>query len=197
MKNRGYAGRRPKSFRPSLTWADISDQFAIAAATATGTATLMSMIADQSLVALTSDPPEDLTILRVVGDFTTTLTRGNWTLGLIVVDTTTSFTTFAADSDKRVLWHMTYDAETPVTVGGPPAGAAAFIWTPPNLGMLQATANQLVQVDRASVHLDISPKVKVEPGKSLLLVAWENSGAGTMTVASTDMRVLFKRSGRR
>lgn len=154
----------------------------------------MSMEMPTSLVNITSDPPEDLTVLRVVGDFVVSLSAGNWTLGCLVQDHTwTPGATVSVDNDKRVLWSMTYN----VTGVAQLAGFTTASWEPPGQLFIDATTDLVVQAPREAVHIDISPKVKIQAGQALYLVAWENSGAGTFTTGSNNMRVLFQRSRRR
>lgn len=144
---------------------------------------------------LTADPPEDLTILRVVGDFNLSLTAGIWALALTVQDQTwTPGATILVDADKRLLWSQTYDV---VQMAAVLAGWVAGHWAPPGLLLANATADLLTQAPRESVHVDISPNVKLVAGRALYLVAYELSGAGTCISTSSNMRVLFQRSGRR
>lgn len=167
-------------------WQPVSAQFAVAANAASGSTSILAFEAPTA-GSLTSLPPEDVTILRVVGDFTTALSAalGNWTLGLMVVDATWTPTgVFEADADKRVLWHRTYENLN--------AGAACS-WSPPDRW---TDGNITTMATREAVSLDISPKVRLEQGKALKLVWWENGGSATMTVQSSDMRVLYQRSRR-
>lgn len=180
---------RPRAAKSALTWVDVSGQWSLTTAV-TATATLVQLQAPANLSNLTADPPEDMTVLRVVGDYTMALSAGpaNWTLGLLVADVTwTPGATFTVDADKRILWHRTYEARTGVTLTN---------WAPPGyLEVINAAGSFMMQTD--AVHLDISPRVRIEPGKALYLVAWENSGAVSLATTSADMRLLFKRSGRR
>lgn len=184
---RGFTPRAGRP-RPALTWVDVSQQWNINVS-ATGTATLIMLQAPASLAALTSDPPEDMTVLRVVGDFLVSIGTGlgNWTLGLLVADVTwTPAATFTLDADKRILWHQTYESTT----------SGAFTWQPPDTLLVTIAGGTSVSQTKGA-HIDITPKVRIEPGKALYLVAWENTGALQFTTLSQDMRVLFKRSGRR
>lgn len=184
--SRRYAGRAPA--RPSRVWADVSTQFALDV-TATGTATLLQLQAPSDLSNLTADPPEDLTVLRIRGSFNCRLSgTANWTLALLVQDTSwTPSSTFTADADKRVLWSRTFDALSNVI----------HEWRAPGYLMFD-TAGTVQLVSQPDVTmLDISPKVRIEAGKALYLVAYENSGAAGLQVGSEEMRVLFQRTGRR
>lgn len=183
---------RGSNARPSRTWIEVSPNLTAGfpAVAATSAALLVSLQAPPTLVALTADPPEDLTILRLVGSFSLTLSITSiWTLGIIVQDTdwtpTAGVTGYSQDADKRFLWTRTFQAPD----------AQAYAWTPP--GVLTAGANAPVPMNMETVTLDISPKVRVEAGKGLYAVAYEQAGAGTLTWASFNMRLLFQRSGRR
>lgn len=180
------SGRRPAN----MQWSDVSSVWSFAGISATTATALVQLQSPTSLAALTSDPPEDLTLLRIVGTYTVALsaTSGqNWTLALIVSDVTwTPGATVAADNDKRLLWQRTYVTGT----------AATAQYSPPGL-YYEATA-QGFPCHPSLVTVDITPRVKVEAGKALYLVAYENvATAGTLVTTSTSMRVLYKRSGRR
>lgn len=141
-------------------------------------------------MALTSDPPEDLTVLRVVGTFNVALSAptvaSRWVLALLVQSTTwVQSATFAADADKRILWSRTFAA----------ADAQAYSWSSP--GYMIAGANAPAPMNLETVTVDISPKVKLEAGNALYLVAYEQSGDSTFTTSTDNMRLLFQRSGRR
>lgn len=186
------AGRRfvrgLRGVRPSRTWADVSQQFVMAAVTVTSSATLIQLQAPASLASLTADPPEDLTILRIRGCYSTTMAGSavaNWTLALTVADVTwTPGATFTVDADKRILWSRTYQA----------SNATADAWNPPGYQLVGGTPFPTVP---EMVMVDISPKVKVEAGRALVLVAYENVSGASLTVTSQEMRVLFQRSGRK
>lgn len=183
-------GFTPRAGRPrvNMQWAAVDGQFLFSAITATAVAPLIQLQEPASLASLTADPPEDLTVLRVVGDFTATLdSAGSWTLGLMVADVTwTPGTDFSADADKRVLWHRTFTL----------VGTGDVSWKQTEYVQFNIPAGTFI-FQQTVTHIDISPKVKVEAGKALYLVAWENTASGALTVATDDMRVLFKRSGRR
>lgn len=187
MQNRRFARRsRPvaRGARPSRLWTGVQAQFA-ASVTATTAIPLIQLQAPASLASLTSDPPEDLTVLRMVGSFLVSMAgAGVWTLALTVADVTwTPGANLLVDADKRLLWIRTFDNEV----------AAAYAWIPP--GYL--TVNNTVVAGQVGVtDLDISPKVKIEAGKALYLVVYEEAGATTLTVSSTNMRCLLQRTGR-
>lgn len=175
--------------RPARAWQDLSGQWLLITA-ATAAVPILRFEAPTVVGTVTSALPEDITILRMVGSFQLSLGAAvcNWTLGLMVVDALwTPGATFAADADKRVLWHETYVNST---------GAAVVEWTPPDnytpVGGVTSYAGP------RACRLDITPKVKLEQGKALTLVAWENvASAAQLTTGSADMRVLYQRSGRR
>lgn len=183
----GRAGARA-GLRPTRLWAGVSGQFAFGSVAVTSTVTLIQLQAPSpaSFASLTSDPPEDLTILRMVGDFTTVLTvttAAVWTLALTVADVTwTPGATSVVDADKRLLWVRTFDAPS----------AATWAWRPPGYTAVNNVGFGYTEAH----HLDIAPKVKVEAGKALYLVAYEESGDATLLVSSVNMRVLMQRTGR-
>lgn len=182
-----FVPRRPVA-RPSRTWAGVSGQFVMAGVTATTANALLQLQAPADLSNLTADPPEDLTLLRIRGSFILQLsTTADWTLALTVQDTTwTPGATFLVDADKRILWSRSFSA----------SGAVIHVWNPPGWLSWDTAGTRQLAGQVGVTDLDISPKVKVQCGQALFLVAYENSGAATLTVASTDMRVLFQRSGR-
>lgn len=145
---------------------------------------------------LTADPPEDVTILRVTADLSVTLSSaGCWVLALLVQDTTWSpASTYTLDADKRVLWHKTYDTNGAL---GALAGFVSATWECPNHLTVDATTDLVVECQPDAVQLDCTPKVRLEDGKGLHLVAYEQSGAAAMTCVLRNMRLLMKRSGRR
>lgn len=183
-----FAGRANK---PSRTWAGVQGQFLFSAVTTTTTAAIISMEAPGGLTGLTSDPPEDLTVLRLRGEYSVLLAADaevtRWTLGLIVQDTTwTPGASFGLDSDKRWLWSRTYSVN---------AEAVTYRWDPPGYASAGSTT---FFTGTGHTELDIAPKVKIEPGRALLLVAYLNTaGNRALTVQSDNMRVLFQRSRRR
>lgn len=179
---RSFRGARSAS-RPTRTWVGVSGQFAMAGATATTAGTLIQLQAPADLSNLTSDPPEDVTVLRMRGSFVLALsTAGSWTLALLVQDTTWTPGTFLADSDKRMLWTETFNV------------AEASTWRP---GLFTNAAGSTFPDYPGKTFLDIAPKVRIEPGKALFLVAYENTGTATLDISCQEMRVLFQRSPRR
>lgn len=184
--------------RVPVQWSSVAGAWTHAAITATTATTLINIENPVNLTGLTSDLPEDLIILRIVGSFsvvmTTAAANGHWTLALIVQDTTwTPGATFVIDADKRVLWHRSYRSSDE-------GGATQYSWHEPGhltvVGAAAAFQSRSFAGDASRV--DISPKVRIKPGQSLFLVAYENGGAVAFTTASTaDMRVLYKRAGRR
>lgn len=192
MRSRRF-GRRPgrSAGRPTRVWADVSQQFLLNSITATGTATLVSLEAPASLAGLTADPPEDMTILRLVGSFSFSFTvaaTSRWTLALLVQDTTwTPSGTFTADADKRILWSRTF--RQPVGV--------IQTWSEPGVLYYDLAGTVAVAGQVGATSIDIKPMVKIEAGKSLYLVGYEDIGGGTILVTSANMRLLFQRTGRR
>jgi len=186
MRSRSYGGRRVRSAGPARQWASVTSEFVATSVTATGTATLISLQAPASLASLTTDPPEDMTLLRIRGEyFITTSAASNWTLALTVQDTTwTPSSTSQADGDKRLLWQKTFAS-----------GSVAVNCYPDYMVWDTGGTPQVAGVP-GLCSLDITPKVKVETGKALYLVYYEDGGASTMSLAALNMRVLFQRSQR-
>lgn len=187
-----YIPRGPGT--PTRAWADVSGQWLHSAITAPATATLIQLQSPANLSSLTADPPEDLTVLRVVGEFEVTIsgTSFDWILALSVADVTwTPAATIAADNDRRILWEQRFtdmstgSQGTTYAMGGAvtflgAAGTEAVAWSCPQKSTI-----------------DIKPKVKIEAGKALILAAYEESNGATFTTTSFNMRVLYQRSGRR
>lgn len=177
--------------KPTRQWASISQGWAFAAITVTSTSTLMQLQAPTDLTNLTSDPPEDLTILRIRGSMLVTLSGSGvaaWTLALTVQDTVwTPGATFPVDADKRILWSRSFNA----------TNDTSDIWEPPGVYIASGSGATAFASNPNATDVDLAPKVKLETGKALFLVAYENAGAGTLTVDSEDMRVLFQRTRRR
>lgn len=188
MRRRFVRRNAPK--KQNVQWSDISGQFTLSAVGSTSTAILVQLQSPASLAALTSDPPEDLTVLRVKGFFSVTLSAAasaaQWDLALLVQDTTwTPSATITTDNDKRMLWTRTFAAGTT---------NAIHTWREP--GYLEIAATAFVD-QRGMVEVDIAPKVRIEAGKALFLVAYESVTGRDLTVNSSNMRLLYKRSGRR
>lgn len=193
---RSYGKRKRFSggARPALSWASLSSAWSQSVAVTTATP-LISLEMPATLVGVTSDPPEDISLLRVVGQFGTNVSApASWTLALLVQDATwTPSTAFATDADKRVLWHRTYET-------GEAAGAS---WGAAAVGAGAGTSGRIVSAAATTEcperyeHVDISPKARVEPGQALYLVAYENANGATFSTTTRDMRVLFTRSRRR
>lgn len=188
MRNmRKRYGRSSGGRGPSREWVSLSTGWALLTVAST-TATPLMQLQAPTMLNLTSDPPEDLTVLRVVGSFNCLVSDpgGSWTLALVVQDTTwTPSAFFADDADKRILWSRTFRNG---------AAMGAEVWTEP--GVLTSQGSRL-PFNRDTVTVDITPKVKLEAGKALYLVAYEQDPGSTLTTGTEDMRLLFQRSGRR
>lgn len=185
------AGRRPGSYRPDRDWAALNAGWSFAAVAETSVSPLVELQAPLNLGApLTADPPEDLTVLRVVGDFRVTMSvvNSSWTLALLVQDVTWTPVAFNLDSDKRILWNRPFS--TFWSTGG-------AVWTEGDVVFDTADPSRMPHLATGWTHIDIQPKVRVSPGKALYLVAYENIGASTFTTSAANMRVLYQRSGRR
>lgn len=187
MRRASRFAKRGGGLRPERSWVDVSGQW-VHSTGVTAAVPLIALQAPTNLSNLTADPPEDLTVLRIVGDYTTTITgtgAGYWSLALLVADVTwTPGTSISVDNDKRILWQRSYEA--PIT--------ETSTWLPPGRWDSSITAS----VPTDATHIDIAPKVKIEAGKALYLVAYENAASAyTLATYSHSMRVLFQRSGRR
>lgn len=187
-----YSRRRAvPAGRPTRTWMNATTGFTLAGIANTGSSIVMQMQAPSDPTNLTADPPEDITILRIVAEFSVNLSSTAaqaWTLALLVQDVTwTPETSFLTDADKRMLWYQTYAGS---------GAAATSSWYPP--GMYAEAGGQGFPGYKEMASLDISPKVRLEPGKALYLVGYErNLTAGTITVSAQTARILYQRSGRR
>lgn len=186
--------------RPTRQWVPLQGAVLTAAST-TLSAKLLEFQAPTVTIgtALTAAPPEDQTILRIVSEFTVQVTAttvaNRICLGLLMADVAwTPGSTSVADLDKRFLWYKSFSLPTATAS----AGVAGWAWES-GLLAITATANQLVQVDLQYTQLDITPKVKLEDGKALTLVAYVDASSGltSYSVALRTMRVLMQRSGRR
>lgn len=171
----------------------MSGSAVFAAITGSSSVTLISLESPTNLSALGSDPPEDLTLLRIVGDLTVTVTgAGEWRLALLVQDRTwTASAVQADDNDKRVLWSAQFSGFSP-TDSNIYWASGLMTWN-----AMGADPSLMAARDNPPQHIDIAPRVKVEAGKTLYLVAYEVSNGATLTVSSQSLRVLYQRSGRR
>lgn len=191
--------RRPiRKARPAYTWYDVSAAWVHAAITATATTNLINLQTPAATINVSSDPVEDLVIDRIQGWFNVGMSVPDavWILGLTVQDTTwAQAASFALDSDKRWLWYMVYDSSG-WTSGGL-AGAGLTTWSPSGYVTVVITADNIAaQCDTRAVSIDISPRVKITPGQSLNLAAYEVSGTSNFSTSSQAMRLLFHRAGR-
>lgn len=179
--------------RPERRWVSLNTGWSTGALTSTTAVTLFNMEMPTTLSSLTSALPEDLTLMRVMGDFAVTMSsEATWTLYLVVADATWTPNGFSSDADKRILWSQTYEN---LSTGF--AGFVGSFWFPPGMLYTQATASSVTGVDPRCTHMDIKPKAKLEAGKTLYLVANEIAGAATFEVIGRTMRALVQMSRRR
>lgn len=192
MRRMKRFGRR--SVGPTRTWASIMDNWVITATASSTQVKLLELQTPNSMVSLTADPPEDLTLLRIRGSFSLAMSgTGSWTMALLVQDTNwTNGGTFQDDSDKRILWSRTFETGAISSL----AGFNGMSIDPPGIVTVDATVDYLLNIPGVA-DVDIAPKVKVEAGKALYLAAYENTGTAALSTGSRDMRVLFQRSRRR
>lgn len=178
---------RSRSARPTRQWQGISNALN---ATFDGTVTKSLLLAFEAPTpgSLTSMPPEDVTLMRVLVDLEVTLTaamRYRATLGLMVADVSwTPQLNFQDDADKRWLWTQTYGhLNDTVTVYGP-AGVTANATT--------ITSG----VPREATRIDVAPRARLEQGKALYLVCYGSGAMNTVSTAGDMARVLWQRSRR-
>lgn len=187
MRYARRAGRGRTAGSPSRQWTELSTRWQHTAVAVTTSTVLWGLESPAAAAALTALPPEDVVIMRLVGDFQVALPAAvidSWTLALTVQDSTwTPAALFNTDADKRILWSQTY-------AKGPPGEAVT--WTPP--GLLSTATATLGVAPRESIHIDIAPKVKLEAGQGLNLVAYENlpGVAGTFTTIGYTVRMLWQ-----
>lgn len=180
-----------KSFKPDRQWLPLTG--VVASATAITTQTKLYELQMPTVTigtALTADPPEDVTILRLVAEYSFSFTQatqsGDWTIALTVQDANwTAGANFVADADKRMLWYQTFVSD-PV--------ASTQNWFPPDAFIAGTTRSASTW---GHTRIDIAPKVRVEAGKALYAVLYENSGAQTATWSLNTCRLLLQHSGRR
>lgn len=175
---------RASAARPSRQWTELQSTFTLNV-TATAATPVWGLQAPAPAAGLTALPPEDVVLMRIRGSFNCSITAtASWTLALTVQDTTWTPGTFAGDSDKRLLWTRSF---TPTGAGNIFGDTGLQVWdlagTP-----LVAHWNSM---------LDISPKVKLESGQALYLVAYELTGTATLTVSTAEMRMLWQVRKRR
>lgn len=181
-------------YKPTRVWSDVSGSVSFSGITGSQSVTLISLESPTNLGSLTSDPPEDLTLLRIVGDLNVSMSgvaQTGFRLALLVQDRTwTASAVQSDDNDKRILWSQAfYTIGTTQTSVWYPSGVVASI--------VVATGDPVSIAYQNATHIDISPRVKMEAGKSLYMVAYETINGSTMTVNSQNLRVLYQRSGRR
>lgn len=196
---RGRFGASGGGSKPTRDWVSLNAGWILDVAVTTASP-LITLQAPTTL-ALTSDPPEDLTVLRIVGDFSVTIQDSgdgfaSWTLALIRQDTPfTPTLLWQDDADKRILWSRTYFAQSTV-------GTNFTAYRPPgtlSYGPLATPTMTVLGEASELTHIDIAPKVRLTAGQGLYLVAYENAVAfsSNVTTASQSVRMLYQRSRRR
>lgn len=185
-RNRSFRPRNAAA-KPTRVWVSANTGFLLSSITTTSSSIVMQMQQPTDVTNLTADPPEDITILRVVGEFSVNVdTACIWVVGLTVQDTTwTPATLWPTDADKRWLWVRAFNQ----------VAAEAGSWSPP--GLYRASTASAFPGEMEMTRVDIAPKVKLEAGKALFLVAYEQGGASTMTLTGISVRLLFQRARRR
>lgn len=166
---------------PSRQWTELATGFVVSS-TATTAVAVWGLQAPAAAAGLTALPPADVVIMRIRGNFQVTLSAASstWVMGLTVQDQTwTPSAVFRTDADKRWLWLRTFTTNT-----------EAVSWIPP--GYMSSASDPTGWADARWTELDVAPKVKLESGQALYLVAYEETGASTMTITSVDMRMLWQ-----
>lgn len=140
--------------------------------------------------ALTADPPEDQILDRLIwtGSLTNAGAAGRSQIGFILVDATWTpqgTTAITPDLDKRWLWWRDYQFEN---TGDFVNQHQMLIGTSHLSNAMMAETNP--------TFMDISPKVKLEDGKALCLVTYQDTALQT-TAYSGFLRILMHRAGRR
>lgn len=185
MVTRRFARR---SVRPSRQWTELASTWSLNATATTGVV-LWGLQSPAAGTGLTSLPPEDVIIMRIRGSFLLGLSAATsqWMLGLTVQDQAwTPSAVFQTDADKRWLWTQAFQT----VVVFPKA------WT--EAGDMEYTnASTFYSTQQSCTMVDIAPKVKLEAGQGLYLVAYETTGASTLTSSSTNMRMLWQTKARR
>lgn len=177
-----------RSYAPSRMWVPVSG-VPFAGITSTSVSSLFGLESPTVTLgtSVTSDPPEDLTILRMMGEIEVSFDApATWTLGLIVQDRTwTPQSTFAPDADKRFLWTENFSS------------VSGALWrTGLVIDTFQTAVTTAVGTGRDKTRIDVAPRVRLEDGKSLHLVAYEEAGASVLTVTIRHLRLLMQRSRR-
>lgn len=187
----GYSGVRGGGYKPSRVWLPLAGN-PFSSVTVTTASALYGLQAPAVTIGtqLTADPPEDVTILRLMVDWTVQLAAGpvQWTLAFTVQDTAwTPSATAQLDGDKRFLWMQTYSNLQ---------AASSAAYHPP--GVIDNGAGIIGGAYRDNVtRVDISPKVRIEAGKALYLVGYLQGGSGALSVNMHIARLLYQQSGRR
>lgn len=182
---RGGGGR---PYRPSREWIAL-DGVPFNAVSSTATAVALYSFQAPTVTmgtALNFDPPEDLTLLRLRGSMLVTISdTGAWALALTVQDTAWTPGTYITDGDKRYLWTQVYQNLS----SGPMGWTESCCSNNPGTQVLFTSPKDVAS-------FDIAPKVRLEAGKALFMVAYEIVGAATMTVTLHSLRILQQRASR-
>lgn len=188
---RRFAGRGAGG-RPTRTWMSLETTWSTGTLSATTATSLLALQAPTAGGTITSDPPEDMTLLRIIAEHRVihSAAVAEWVVALTVQDTTwTPSSTFADDADKRILYAKAYANPT----------ATARTHHPPGQTVLDPGGTPAFAggTERQLCFIDIAPRVRLEPGKALFLVCYEQAGTGTFELDAQFARVLFQRSARR
>lgn len=159
-----------RGYKPARSWIGSSVAVVTSAGGTSSQANVLAIEAPTLPAVLTAAPPDDITILAVKGYFfISAATAPSIDIALMVVDSTwTPSASWLADSDKRLLWWKSFTAIT-----APLTSTSQMSW----------------------FDVDIKPKVRLEDGKRLVLVQWQEAAGTCQTTAK--LRLLTQRAGRR
>lgn len=190
MRRTSY-GRRPvgRAAKSEKEWVCLGQTLVGNAAGINTTVTSLISFEAPTLVAgtpLTADPPQDRTILRIVGQLQVAgaAATGSLGMGLMVCDRVFAPTSgtgrMTPDLDKRWLWWRetllrsgeSWDAQHYLSTGG--------VLSPNN-----------VPPERDFTMFDISPKVRLEDGKQLAFITFQDTALMAPVITLMEVRVLF------
>lgn len=196
-KRRGFVRR---GLRPAHQWLCVPGTTNFSSQTTGGALSEVFGFEGPSLTAgtaLTSDPPEDQVIDRIMASIQVNLAgAGSWTLALLMADRTwtapSGSTKYSDLSDKRILWSCNYDSNKLTTF----TGFVSAEWAPPGHLVIDATTDLITQCSDRAVLMDIKPKIRIEDGKALYWLATEESGTASFSSTCYWFRMLLHRAGR-
>lgn len=181
--------------RPNRVWSDLTPRFLLGTAGNSAIA-VWGLDSPAPAASLTSLPPNDIVIMRVVGDFFVDHNAANGnnstTFMLGVRDQVWTQGTLANDLDQRWLWIQFFVSNGPTT--------NSHDWLPPGVYRERVTATG-VTVAKAGLpvmatRLDISPRCKIQAGQALFLAAYVTDADATYSIGASAMRMLWQQKQR-